>query len=155
MVKKSFLLLVCVLGLIIFVSLLHGQGSKKTITLPNGDAVWDLNGDWDSLYESGRDKVQDIVSITQQGGSFVGVKVIGTPDVPKGAVVIKGELDKNGVKKAVVTIGPPGVPAGGGRRARQEKPSTCACHGKISEDGNKMILECCEFVKRTLTLTRK
>jgi hypothetical protein len=47
MVKKTFLVLICFIGLIIFVSTLHGQGSKKTITLPSGEVVCDLNGEWD------------------------------------------------------------------------------------------------------------
>jgi len=155
MVKKSFLILTCVLGSIIFVSLLHGEGSKKTITLPGGDVVWDLNGDWDYLFEAGDIRVRDIVSITQQGGSFVGVKVIGTPNVPKGAVAIEGELDKNGVKKAVVTIRPPGTHGSPGRHATQELPSTCECEGQISEDGNKIIFEGSTITTITVTLTRK
>jgi len=27
------------------------KGSKNTITLPNGDVIWDLNGEWNALYE--------------------------------------------------------------------------------------------------------
>ena len=37
MVKKTFLALICFISLIILISTLHGQGSKKTITLPNGE----------------------------------------------------------------------------------------------------------------------
>jgi len=48
MVKKTFLVLICLIGLIIFVSTLHGQGSKKTITLPSGEVVFDLNREWQS-----------------------------------------------------------------------------------------------------------
>jgi len=76
MVKRSFLTMICVLGLITFVSSLHGQGSKKTVTLPNGDVTCDLNGDWDYLYKAGSFRIPDIVRITQEGDSFVGVKVI-------------------------------------------------------------------------------
>ena len=52
MVKKTFLVLICFIGLIIFISTLHGQGSKKTITLPNGEVIWDLNGEWDVFIEN-------------------------------------------------------------------------------------------------------
>jgi hypothetical protein len=39
--KKTFSVLICCVGLLIFVSTLNDQGSKKTITLPNGEAVLD------------------------------------------------------------------------------------------------------------------
>ena len=104
MVKKTFLVLICFIGLIIFVSTLHSQGSKKTITLPNGEVVCDLNGEWDALYEGFGPlqwvgKLKDMLKITQQGGSFVGIKMIGTAFVPKDAVSVKGELDKNGLRR--------------------------------------------------------
>src|SRR4030042_2249353 len=98
MVKKMFFMLICFISLTIFISTLHGQGSKKTITLPSGEVVCDLNGEWDALYESlgpwlwaGNKNVTDVLKITQQGGSFVGVKTIGGGYVPKDAVSIKGE----------------------------------------------------------------
>ena len=47
MVKKTFAEVICFIGLIIFISTVYGQGSKKTITLPNGEVVCDLNGEWD------------------------------------------------------------------------------------------------------------
>ena len=47
MVRKIFAVVICSICLIIFVSTLHGQGSKKIITLPNGEVVCDLNGEWD------------------------------------------------------------------------------------------------------------
>ena len=144
MVKKIFAVLVCFIGLIIFVSTLHGQSSKKTITLPNGEVVCDINGEWDALYEhfgaySWVGNLTDMLKITQQGGSFVGVKMIGTPYVPKDAVSIKGELDKNGIKtvRVMFSLGGPGT----------------ECKGQISEDGNKIIIDGGETVR--LTLTRK
>jgi hypothetical protein len=144
MVKKTFLVLICFIGLIIFVSTLHGQGSKKTITLPSGEVVWDLNGEWDALYEhfgtySWVGNLTDMLKITQQGGSFVGVKMIGTPYVPKDAVSIKGELDKNGIKTVRVMF--------------SSRANGTECKGQISEDGNKIIIESSESVR--VTLTRK
>ena len=145
MVKKTFLVLICFIGLIIFVSTLYGQGSKKTITLPSGEVVCDLNGEWDALYENlGAHQwvgnIKDMLKITQQGGSFVGVKMIGSPYVPKDAVSIKGELDKNGIKKVRVvlqTYGDYGE----------------ECKAQISEDGNKIIIDGGERIR--VTLTRK
>jgi hypothetical protein len=152
MVKKIFAGLVCFVGVIVFISTLHGQGSKKTITLPNGDVVCDLNGEWDALYESGAGKFPDIVRITQEGGSFVGVKVIGTPAVPKGQISIKGELDKNGVKEAVVNGGRLQMRFAGAAQQKDPDSLFLYCKGEISEDGNKIILEGSVV---TVTLTRR
>ena len=118
---------------------------KQTITLPSGEVVCDLNGEWDALYEglgnfSYVGKFTDILKITQQGDSFVGIKTIGSEVVPKDAVSIKGELDKNGVKKVRVMIH-----TGWGYGED--------CKAQISEDGNKIIIDGCKSV--TLTLTRK
>ena len=141
MVKKTFLVLICFISLIILIPTLHGQGSKKTITLPSGDVIWDLNGEWDALYEnlggyaSLIGNLKDVLKITQQGGSFVGVKMIGTVYVPKDAVSIKGELDKKGVKKVLQTSTGEGI----------------ECKGQISEDGNKIIIDGGERIRATLT----
>jgi hypothetical protein len=145
MVKKTFLVLICFIGLIIFVSTLHGQGSKKTFTLPSGEVVCDLNGEWDALYENlgmatTVGNLTDILKITQQGGSFIGVKMIGTAWVPKDAVSIKGKLDKNGIKNVRVVLS----------TLRDE---VLDCKGQISEDGNKIIIDGGERIR--VTLTRK
>ncbi len=122
---------------------LHSQGSKKTITLPNGEMVCDLNGEWDALYEnlgaySWVGNLKDMLKITQQGGSFVGVKMIGTAYVPKDAVSIKGELDKNGVKKVRLVL-------------QTSIDDGIECKGQISEDGNKIIIDGGERIRATLT----
>jgi hypothetical protein len=148
MAKKTIMVLICFIGLLFFISTLYGQGSKKTITLPGGEVVYDLNGEWDALYENlgaFKDRygtLSDIVRITQQGRSFVAVKMVGTVWVPKGAVSIKGELDKNGLKAVQVLLSddPAVVPS-------------LDCKGHISEDGNKIILDGGERMR--VTLTRK
>ncbi len=144
MVKKIFLVLICSIGLIIFVSTLYSQGSKKTITLPNGEVVCDLNGEWDALYENlgafqqRYGNLTDILKITQQDGSFVGVRMIGTIWVPKGDISITGELDKNGFKKVQVRFG---------------WGNDLDCKGQISENGNQIIIDGGERIR--VTLTRK
>ena len=50
--KKIFAMFVCSIALMMFVSTLNGQGSKKTITLSNGEVVLDLSGDWDAFVEN-------------------------------------------------------------------------------------------------------
>jgi hypothetical protein len=147
MVKKTFLVLICFIGLIIFISTLHGQGSKKTITLPSGEVVCDLNGEWDALYEnlgaySWVGNLKDMLKITQQGGSFVGVKMIGTAHVPKDAVSIKGELDKNGIKNVRVVLS-----------TASPYDEISECKAQISEDGNKIVIDGGERIR--VTLTRK
>jgi hypothetical protein len=126
---------------------LHGQGSKKTITLPSGEAVCDLNGEWDALYENlgafqWVGNIKDMLKITQQGGSFVGVKMIGSVYVPKDAVSIKGELDKNGIKNVRVVLSP-----------ASPYDEVSECKAQISEDGNKIIIDGGERIR--VTLTRK
>ena len=145
MVKKILFVLMCLISLVNFVSTLNGQGPQKTITLPNGEVVCDLNGEWDALYENlgaylPLGNISDILKITQQGGSFVGVKMIGGNVVQKGDVSIKGELNKNGIKKVQV------MPY-----TRFDK--TLVYKSQISEDGNKIIIDGDQSVR--VTLTRK
>ena len=142
MVKKIFVMLLCSVCLIIFVSTLHGQGSKKTITLPNGEVVRDLNGEWDSYNEnygiwaiSGTSS--NVIKITQSGSSFVGIRMTGTPLMKEGTEAIRGELDKSGFKwvQLITSMG-------------SLNPS-----GKISKDGNKMIID--DGTQTRATYTRK
>ena len=140
MVKKTFLVLICFIGLIIFISTLHGQGSKKTITLPNGEVVWDLNGEWDTFVENygltaAAGNYPQIIKITQTGSSFVAIRMIDDPYNPKGSRFLQGELDKSGFKKVQIIsfMGP------------------INSEGKISEDGNKMIIDDGEKARHTYT----
>ncbi len=143
MVKKTFLVLICFISLIIFISTLHGQGSKKTITLPNGDVVWDLNGEWDAFVENYgpyafAGSYPQIEKITQTGSSFIAIRMIPDPRHPKiGSQSLQGEIDKNGIKTVTIfaTRGP------------------LAAKGQISEDGNKIVIDDGETAR--LTLTRK
>ena len=108
--------------------------------------VCDLNGEWDYQW-AGRSEYtndaqlhyKDIVKITQQGNSFVGIRMRGAPYPisPKGTVVIEGELDKNGFKKLMYNEG----------------SLSGQYEGKLSKDGNKI-----EFDKPnsfSVVLTRK
>ncbi len=143
MVKKIFALLVCFIGLTIFISILHCQGSIKTITLPNGEAVLDLNGEWDVLVEGYGEarsigNWKQICKITQEGSSFVGVRMMDDPYNTKGSQNLRGELDKNGFKKVqlVTTL-----------------MGSIDAKGQISEDGNKMIID--DGMRVRVTFTKK
>jgi hypothetical protein len=142
MVKKTFLVLICFIGLIIFVSTLYGQGSKKTITLPSGEVVWDLNGKWEVFTENYGEWNQygsysTIVEITQKGSSFVAVRMTDNPWYKKGSVLMRGKLDKNGVKEAEAVF----------------HFGDFNMKGQILDNGNKMIFDDGEKVR--VTYTRK
>jgi hypothetical protein len=142
MVKRTFLVLTCLIGLIFFVSPLHGQGPKKTITLPSGEVVWDLNGEWNAFIDnyglnSFAGSYKQIEKITQTGSSFVAIRMIDDPWNRKGSQSLQGELDKSGIKKVKI------LNASGPVEAR----------GQISKDGNKIIIDDGEGAR--LTLTRK
>jgi hypothetical protein len=148
--KKLFAMFVCSIALM-FASTLHGQGSKKTITLPSGEVVCDLNGDWDALYEHHvLGKSTDILRVTQRYAFFEGVKTIGGVYVPKQAVSIKGELSKDGIAKIQVVMR---VTYSGDPGKMTEKQQLLDCKGQISEDGNKVIIDGGETIR--VTLTRK
>jgi hypothetical protein len=142
MLKKTLLVLICFIGLIIFVPTLHGQGSKKTITLPSGEVVWDLNGEWDAFVENygpsiGSGSYPQIWEITQKGSSFIARRMIDDPWNQKGSVSCKGELDKSGFKKVRI-IG---------------RIGNLGAIGKISDDGNKIIID--DTYRARVTATRK
>src|SRR4030043_1991623 len=108
MIRKIIVMLLCSVGLIIFISTLHGQGSKKTITLPSGEVVCDLNGEWDAFVENYGPSISSgsypqIEKITQTGSSFIAIRMIDDPYNFKGSQSLQGELDKSGIKKVTIT----------------------------------------------------
>ena len=118
------------------------QGSKNTLTLPNGDVVWDLNGEWDSYSEAygiwaGGGVFSGVCKMTQTGSSFVGIRMITTGTLGKGSVSVRGELDKNGFKWVQY----------------ETANGTLNCSGKISKDGNKMEID--DGQRYKVTYTRK
>ena len=145
MVKKTFLVLIYFIGLIIFISTLYGQGSKKTITLPNGEVVWDLNGEWDVFVENYGLKAYagnypQINKITQTGSSFVAIRMIDDPNNLKGSQSLQGEIDKSGIIKKVTITGSFGS-------------YVAEAKGQISDDGNKIIID--DRLQIRYTLNRK
>jgi hypothetical protein len=133
--SKIYLLVVMVMALTLTITLVptlssaEEQGWTKTITLPSGEVVCDLNGEWDGLWQdkggwTSLGRLKSVIKITQEGNSFEGIrKVAGSPYAMEGTLAIEGELDKNGFKK-VTFIYP-------GRNSE-------TCKGKISKDGNKI-----------------
>ena len=106
------------------------KGWNKTITLSSGEVILDMNGEWATAVEHYGSWAKygvfpDIMEIKQEGTSFVGVTLLGSPRSPKGSEKLNGELDKNGFKK-VQTI------TGGG---------PLDLNGEILHNGNKIIFD--------------
>ena len=147
--KKTLALVVAFALLIVFSSFVIAQqvekSWEKTVTLPSGEVILDMSGEWDLLYEKYgpfRGVISDILTITQEGTTFTAVKQIGSFWVPKGAETIKGELDKGGFKAVYVFIG--AYPRDG---TFVWEP----CKWGINENGNKVMLDCGDRIRATLT----
>jgi len=113
---------------------------KKTVTLPNGEIILDISGEWDAVAENygewkGFGTSQDVFEITQEGNSFVAIRTKGNAYMPAGSAGTRGELDKNGFKKVLIITGAGPVDA----------------QGQISEDGNKIVFDNGVMVRQTLT----
>ena len=114
---------------------------EKTVTLPSGEVILDMSGEWDVVCEyygrcSGLKPHYDILTITQEGNTFTAVKQIGSQWVPKGEETIKGELDKDGFKEV---------------QAYSAGMGWTPCMWEISENGNKIVIEDGRCASATLT----
>jgi hypothetical protein len=115
------------------------------VTLPSGETVWDLNGDWDVIIENLERWEQfgtypNVFRITQTGRAFSAIRLRDNPPPGRGLAgspCLQGELDKTGFK-SVAIVDSSGVPW----------EST----GHIRADGKKIIIE--EGERFRLTLTR-
>ena len=135
MTRKIIILLGLLIAIISFLYVPQAQTQdkkwKKAITLPNGEVILDISGEWDVLVENyGPWKefgsYPQLVRITQDGTSFNGVRMIDDPNNPKGSTSIRGDLNKDGFKN-VYTVSHGWGPTN--------------CNGQISEDGNKFTLD--------------
>ena len=116
------------------------KGWEKTVTLPSGEVILDMSGKWDCLVEyqgmySGLKSHAVNIEITQEGKTFVGVRLQDTPHWPKGTEAIKGELHGVGFKTVYVNRADVGW---------------TPCKGEISKNGNKMLLDDERVLKLTL-----
>ncbi len=108
MVRKISLFLFILVVMLTFVSIAYSQTEKNTARLPSDELVCDLNGEWNTLYEpygpmQHFGKIKSMIKITQQGNMFVGKSLIDTGFTPAGTEKIRGELDKDGIKKVQLT----------------------------------------------------
>ena len=118
------------------------DGMPNTVTLSNGEVVYDLNGEWDSFVEaygpwSHYGTHRNIIKITQTGSSLVGVLMKDDQWYYKGWESIRATLDKNGFKKIEMMT----------------NLGTLDSKGQIIDNGNKILID--DGEKRRMTLTRK
>jgi hypothetical protein len=141
MVKRIFLFLIILFATSTFISTAYSQSEKKTITLQSGEVVCDLNGEWNTLYEHYGSmqwvgNLKGMLTIMQQGNTFVAKTTTDSAWSPKGTEKIRGEFDKNRIKNAQYSI-----PNMGWADAKGERSEDC---NKIVFDtgiGVKVILE--------------
>ena len=145
------LIIVLVLGLVFTVAYAQTdnplkKGMPNTVTLSNGEVVYDLSGEWDVIADARKvtGKIyKDIHKITQKGNEFVGIRLIGNEWNPKDTEAIKGELEKDGFKSLQINTGYGWITS----------------KGKIDEKCNKIEIEVImPTVQRNImyiTLTRK
>ena len=114
----------------------------KTITLPSGEEVVDISGLWDTQIEnigiwSAEGKYSTVTEIKQEGSSFVGIRLKATPYHSAGSETLRGEVDKNGIKKlqCITGMGP------------------MDAVGQISDDGKTITIDIPD--KGRSTMTRK
>jgi hypothetical protein len=144
MTRKIGIMLAVLIAIVSFLCMGQAQTVEKkwmkTVTLPNGEVVLDMSGEWDVLVEnygawSLAGSYPQKMNVTQEGSSFVGTRMIDDPYNQKGSTVIRGELDKSGIKKVTV------LTAMGPQDAK----------GEIGDDGNKIIIDVYDKGKQTLT----
>ncbi|HEX7533779.1 MAG TPA: hypothetical protein VF343_00875 [Syntrophales bacterium] len=140
MARKTLLFLFSLVVTLTFMSIAYSQTGKNTVRLPNGELVCDLNGEWNTLYEPYRPmqhfgNMKSMIKITQQGNMFVGKSMIDTGFTPAGTEKIRGELDRDGIKKLQLT-----------------RPDKDWSDGKVemSRDCNKIIIDDSDGLKMTL-----
>jgi hypothetical protein len=112
------------------------KGMPNTVTLSTGDVVYDISGEWDCLYESpGMKGFTIVIEITQEGKTFMGIRLQESPYWPKGTEALKGELQGDGFKTVSINRGDLGW---------------TPCKWEISKNGNKILLNDEGVVKLTL-----
>jgi len=136
--RKYAVLFIFSLAIFAWIGLAQAQ-EAKTVKLPNGEEVVDISGEWDSQIEnygpwSSYGKYSNVIKITLEGNSFVGVRMKADDWHSPGSESFRGELDKDGIKKLQLMTGMGPIDA----------------KGQISEDGNKIIMDDGEKARSTL-----
>ena len=141
MLRKMYVFLFILVVMLSFVSITYSQPEKNTVRLPSGESVCDLNGEWNTLYEpygpmEHFGKIKSMIKITQQGNMFVGKSLISTGFTPAGTEKIRGELDKDGIKRVQLTR-----PDKDWSDGKAEISKDCNKISIDDNDGLRMVLE--------------
>ena len=123
------------------------KGAPNTVALSNGEVVYKLDGEWNCVFQLGlhEEEPEDIIKISQDGNTFVGIYKDGHRYMAAGTEAIKGELEKNGFKSVYLNA-----------KTAMESVKWRNATGKISENCNKIIANAnVDGEKLKLTLTRK
>ena len=138
---------ICLVALIAWAGLVFAQNAKpvamKFVKLPNGDEVCDLTGEWDALIDNYGEwaefgSYRNIIKMTLVGDSFRGIRLLDNgPGEPPNSIIVEISSEKYRFKQVFISEG----------------AGPCQCNGKLSEDGNKIVLDLKNKVK--LTMTRK
>ena len=101
------------------------KGMPNTVTLSNGEVVYNIDGEWNVVAKGHpMGEWENVYKISQDGNKFVGIRLKDGEAGFKGTETIKGELEKNGFKSLSVNTSLEGW-----------KPATA----KISENCNKIV----------------
>jgi len=148
MKRKITIWMLCLVAIIIWTGLVYAQtikpGTMKTIKLPNGEEVYNLNGEWDVIVENYGDHARfgtypNVFRITQTGNTFNAIRLKNNPPPSPGRAgspSLRGELETNGFK-AVWLIHSSG--------------NSLPSKGQVSEDGKKIVIDDGITVRVTLT----
>jgi len=120
-----------------------------TIAQSSAGETYDLNGEWDTVFDHGPFGVdKDIVKISQQGNTFVGVTLIGSKHISKGEETIKGELLDKMISQ---------VYSHNHNQDAAGKGVWNDAQGVIIEEGNKILIQsyAINFFVKTIIMTRK
>ena len=101
------------------------KGTPNTVTLSNGEVVYNIDGEWNVVAKGHpMGEWEDVYKKSQDGNKFVGIRLKDGEAGLKGTETIKGELEKNGFKSLYVKTSLEGW-----------KPATA----KISRNCNKIV----------------
>jgi hypothetical protein len=125
------------------------KGWEKTLTLPSGEVILDMRGEWDALIElleltkghAPEPLPHILLIITQEGNTFSAVQQTEGKLFPKGTEKFKGVLDKDGFKEVQEYA----------CRLPVVKFKWVPVTWEISENGNKIVFVDEDRVKTTLT----
>jgi hypothetical protein len=136
--RKFAVLFIFSLAIFAWIGLAQSQ-EAKTVKLPNGEEVVDISGEWDAQIEnygpwSSYGKYPNLIKITLEGNSFVGVRMKADDWHSPGSESFRGELYKDGIKNLQLMTGMGPIDA----------------KGQISEDGNKIMIDDGEKARSTL-----